>query len=196
MPRPPSDAKKRIIQTALALFATRGYHSTGITDILRESGVKRGTLYHYFASKKELGLAAIDEMVRLLAEQGAARHLRTDGHPIDRMVKMIDELPGVAKLPLGEALTPSVVVRLGTAEAEFSERISTRFEGFLSELEAILRRGVAEGQIAESVDPRVLSRAFAVMIQGVFFMSVLGFQPTIWEDGERWLKGYLNSLRA
>ena len=191
-----SDTRERIVQTALALFAARGYHNTGIADILKGSGVKRGTLYHHFASKKELGLAAIDEMFRLLAEQGAVRHLRTDGHPIDRMVKMLDELPGVTKLPSGESLTPSVAVRLGTAEAEFSAQLSTRFEGLLGEFEAILRRSVAEGQIAESVDPRVLSRAFVVMCQGIFFMSVLGFQPTIWEDAGRWLKDYLNSLRT
>src|SRR4030042_527583 len=104
MPRPPSDAKKRIIKTALALFATRGYHSTGITDILRESGVKRGALYHHFSSKKDLGLAAIDEMARVLAEETAIRHLQTSDHPIDRMLKIVDDLPGAVELPSGVPL--------------------------------------------------------------------------------------------
>jgi len=196
MPRPPSDARNRIVQTALALFAARGYHNTGIADILKESGVKRGALYHYFSSKNELGLAAIDEMFRLLAEQGAVKHLRTDGHPIDRMVKMLDALPGNTKLPSGESVTPSAAVRLGTAEAEFSQHLSTRFEELLGELEVILRKGVAEGQVQEGVEPLVVGRAFVVMCQGIFFMSVLGFQQAIWEDARGWLREYLNSLRA
>ena len=196
MPRPPSDARNRIVQTALALFAARGYHNTGVADILRESGVQRGALYHYFSSKKELGLAAIDETVRLLAEEGAGRHLRTDGHPIDRMLKIVDDLPGVVKLQSGEALTPSVAVRLGAAEAEFRERISTRFAEFTDELEAVVRRGIAEGQIVESVDPRVLSRAFMVMCEGIQFVYVLGLPEAMWEDARAWLKEYVDSLRA
>ena len=196
MPRPPSDARKRIVQAALTLFAARGYHNTGIADILKDSGVKRGTLYHYFSSKRELGLAAIDEMMRLLGEQGAARHLRTDGHPIDRMLKMIDELPGVVKLRSGEALTPSISVHLGAAEPEFRERISTRFTEAIGELEAVLRRGVDEGQIVQSVDPHVLSCLFFVTCEGVQFTSVLGLPQTLWDDVRAWMKEYLNSLRA
>ena len=196
MPRPTSDTRKRIVEAALALFAARGYHDTGIADILRESGVKRGSLYHYFSSKRELGLAVIDEMARLLAEEGAGRHLRTHGRPINRMLKIVDDLPGVVKLQSGEALTPSVAVRLGAAEAEFRERISTRFAQFTDELEAVVRRGVAEGQIVESVDPRVLSRAFMVMCEGIQFVYVLGLPEAMWEDARAWLKEYLNSLRA
>ena len=196
MPRPPSDAKKRIVQAALKLFAARGYHNTGIADILKESGVQRGALYHYFSSKKELGLAAIDETVRLLAEEGAGRHLRTHGRPIDRMLKIVDDLPGVVKLQSGEALTPSVVVRLGTAEPEFSERLSRRLSDFLDQLEAMVRRGVAEREIRESVDPRVVSCVFTVVSEGIFLMSVLGQRQAIWEDARRWLRDYVDSLRA
>jgi TetR/AcrR family transcriptional repressor of nem operon len=196
MPRRPSEAKKRIVQAAVTLFAARGYHNTGIADILKESGVKRGTLYYYFSSKRELGLAAIDEGARLLTDEGAGRHLRTQGHPIDRMLKMIDELPGAVKLQSGEPLTPSFAVRMGAVDAEFRERLSTRFAESIGGLEAILRRGVADGQIVESVDPRVLSRVFAVMCEGIQFTSILGQQQAIWEDARRWLKEYLNSLRA
>jgi TetR/AcrR family transcriptional repressor of nem operon len=192
----PSDARSRIVQTALTLFAARGYHNTGIADILQESCVKRGTLYHYFPSKRELGLAAIDEMARVLAEETAIRYLQTADHPIDRMLKIVDDLPGAVKLQSGEALTPSVVVRLGTADPEFGGRLSTRLAEFVAELEATVRSGVVEGQILESVNPRVLSRVFTVMCEGIFLMSVLGQRQAIWEDARHWLKEYLNSLRT
>jgi len=198
MPRPPSDARKRIVEAALALFAARGYHNTGIADILKASGVKRGTLYHHFSSKKELGLAAIDEMARLLGERGTARHLRTDGHPIDRMLKMIDDLPGMerAKGRWFEALTPSIAVYLGAAEPEFRERLSTLYAERIAQLEAMLRRGVAEGQIVDTIDPRALTCLFAVTCEGVQFTSVLGLPQAVLDDTRVLLKEYLNSLRA
>ncbi len=51
MPRR-QDPRQRLVQTALKLFASQGYHATGIADILRVSGCKRGSLYHYFTSKE------------------------------------------------------------------------------------------------------------------------------------------------
>jgi TetR/AcrR family transcriptional repressor of nem operon len=195
MPRRPSNARQRIVQGALELFAARGYHNTGIADILKESDVRRGSLYHHFTSKKELGLAAIDEMTRLLAEEGAGRHLRSRDHPIDKLLKMTDELPGRVRLRSGESLTPCLAVRLGAVEPEFRERISSRFTGLIDGIEAILRRGVAEGQIVEGVDPRVLAHAFVVMCEGIQLATVLGYQQAVWEDARRWLKEYLSSLR-
>lgn len=195
MPPRSSDAKKRIVQTALALFAARGYHNAGIADILKESRVKRGTLYHYFSCKKDLGLAAIDEIARVLAEETAVRGLQASGHPIDRMLRIVDDLPGIVKLQSGEALTPSAVVRLGTAEAEFGERLAEKLAEFLVQMEAIVRKGVDEGQIEQTADPRIVSRVFTVMCEGIFLMSVLGQRQAIWEDARSWLRDYLNSLR-
>jgi len=196
MPRPPSDAKKRIIQTALKLFSARGYHGTGIADILKESDVKRGSLYHYFSSKKELAFAAIDEQVRLIVEKGSIRHLTTDAHPIDRMLEVIDELPTMVKLDSGETLTPSLAVRLAAVDADFQQRLSAAYGGLIDELEVTLQKGVAQGDIADTVDPCVLAHMFTIMCEGMQFTSVLRQREDILEHARAWLKEYLNSLRA
>ena len=195
MPPPPSDARKRILEAALKLFSARGYHGAGIADILKESGVQRGSLYHYFSSKKELAFAAIDEQVRLLAERGSIRHLKTDAHPIDRMLEIIDELPTIVKLDSGETLTPGLAVRLGAVDADFQQRLSEVYGGLIDQLEVILLRGVAQGQIADNVDPCVLAHVFTVMCEGIQFTTVLRQREAILEDTRGWLKEYLNSLR-
>jgi len=74
---PSQESRKRLVQTALRLFASRGYHNTSIADILRESDCTRGVLYHYFPSKEELGYAAIDEGLRLAVAQGTGAYLQT-----------------------------------------------------------------------------------------------------------------------
>ncbi len=188
------DTRKRLVRTALALFATNGYHNTGIAEILKESGVKRGALYHHFSCKKELGLATIDEIGRIF-EETVVRFLQVPLHPIDRMVAIVDVLPGNMKLQSGAPLTPSVVVRLGTAEPEFSERLSARLSQSLADLEAIIRRGVSEGLIADRVEARLLSCVFGVMCEGIFLMSVLGQRQDVWEEARGWLRDYLTSLR-
>ena len=71
--------KGNLVQSAMRLFRRQGYASTGLQQILAESGAPRGSLYHYFPEGKEaLGEAAVDlagqrihEMLSELAERHA-----------------------------------------------------------------------------------------------------------------------------
>jgi AcrR family transcriptional regulator len=46
--------KEAILDTALSLFATYGYHSVGVDRIKDEAGVSKMTLYKYFPTKEAL----------------------------------------------------------------------------------------------------------------------------------------------
>jgi DNA-binding transcriptional regulator YbjK len=49
------DARKsRILEAALIEFADKGYKKASTNTIVREAGVSKGLLFHYFISKKEL----------------------------------------------------------------------------------------------------------------------------------------------
>lgn len=49
--------KQNIIEKASALFYKNGYNSTGINQIIKESGIAKATLYHHFKSKEDICLA-------------------------------------------------------------------------------------------------------------------------------------------
>lgn len=51
-----STRKKRaqVAETALRLFAERGYDQVSVGDIIEATGTSKGTFYHYFQSKEEL----------------------------------------------------------------------------------------------------------------------------------------------
>lgn len=52
-----TDIKQHIIETASYLFYKNGYNSTGINEIIAESGIAKATLYHHFKSKEDICLA-------------------------------------------------------------------------------------------------------------------------------------------
>ncbi len=58
----PANTPKRelLLKTALRLFNRDGYHAVGIDKILAESKLAKMTLYHHFASKEDLIVAALD----------------------------------------------------------------------------------------------------------------------------------------
>src|SRR5262245_39795857 len=52
-----------LIETAGALFASRGYDRTSVDAIIRQAGVSKGAFYHHFASKEQLLDAVTDFIV-------------------------------------------------------------------------------------------------------------------------------------
>jgi AcrR family transcriptional regulator len=49
-----SDKSELILNSALHLFITKGFHNTPTSLIAKEAGVATGTLFHYFKTKKDL----------------------------------------------------------------------------------------------------------------------------------------------
>ena len=47
----PEARKQEILETAMKLFAEKGYEKTSISDIAKEIGVAQGLCYRYFPSK-------------------------------------------------------------------------------------------------------------------------------------------------
>jgi TetR/AcrR family transcriptional repressor of nem operon len=57
---PPNDTRERLLKTACDLIWSNSYHSTGVDRICAEAGVKKGSFYHFFASKEELAIAVLE----------------------------------------------------------------------------------------------------------------------------------------
>ena len=60
-----SNAREKLIQTAMQLIWQRGYGAVGVSALCREAGVKPGSFYYFFPSKRDLVLAALEENWRL-----------------------------------------------------------------------------------------------------------------------------------
>jgi AcrR family transcriptional regulator len=61
-------AQKRrlLVATAAALFNEVGYHNASVEDVAAACGIRKPTVYHYFASKEEILYWIHDEFITLL----------------------------------------------------------------------------------------------------------------------------------
>lgn len=58
-PKNPEAIRNRLLDVGLTAFAKRGYHGTGIKEIVDAAQIPKGSFYNYFKSKEEFGLAIV-----------------------------------------------------------------------------------------------------------------------------------------
>ena len=103
--RNPERTRARILASALALFAKKGYVHTTFTDIAARLEMTKGAVYWHFESKQALLMALIDEMLEKFKRQIA--ELLPDGETsfdglsfsvvADMMVRNADQIIGDVK---------------------------------------------------------------------------------------------------
>ena len=61
--------RERVLAAARRLFADRGVRAVTMSDVAREAGVAKGTVFHRFGDRAGLALALLDEAERALQER-------------------------------------------------------------------------------------------------------------------------------
>jgi AcrR family transcriptional regulator len=124
--------RKLILDTALRLFAERGYAGATMRDIAREAGCSVGLAYRYFARKEEMVLAfylqcaeELEDEVRGLAADSLAvrfeKALRAD-------IARVAPYRGAFAALFGVALSPeSELAVLGEAVSNVRQRVWSTF---------------------------------------------------------------------
>lgn len=64
-----SEKQNRIINAAIKEFAQKGYDSASTNEIVKEAGISKGLLFHYFQSKKQLFFFLFDYCYKLVADE-------------------------------------------------------------------------------------------------------------------------------
>ena len=60
----PEETVRKILDTAERLFIEKGYDRTSLQDILDETGLSKGAVYHHFASKEDIFYSVCDRIGR------------------------------------------------------------------------------------------------------------------------------------
>jgi TetR/AcrR family transcriptional regulator, transcriptional repressor for nem operon len=89
-PRDSTATRARLLEAARDVIRAKGYTGTTVDDICAEAKVSKGSFFHHFASKEELGVAAIeafDAMATALFAEAPYTRLRD---PRDRVLGYVD----------------------------------------------------------------------------------------------------------
>lgn len=97
-------ARLALLNAALTLVRKQGWAATSLDQLCTAAGVTNGTLFHYFASTDELGVAAAQHWSDVTGPLFAKADYHGRADPLDRIFGYIDFRAAIAKGPL-EAFT-------------------------------------------------------------------------------------------
>jgi AcrR family transcriptional regulator len=85
----PDDTRKRILDAAWTLIATRGYHRVRIADVADAAGTSSASVHYYFEDKDTLLDRALRHNVELAYDRQSA-NLPPVADPRDRLLRLLD----------------------------------------------------------------------------------------------------------
>jgi len=87
-------SKEEILKESIKLFKIRGYSNTSMANIAEACGLIKGSIYHHFKSKEEIGLESLKYIHNYFAEfifSIAYRSDLSDKQKIELIVKKTDD---------------------------------------------------------------------------------------------------------
>ena len=143
----PEETVAKILDTALALFCSKGYDATTIQDIVDGlDGMTKGAIYHHFKSKEEIFDAAFERAMAPVAKRRRAAFERDDLTGAQKLKALYAAESVVPQAELWARIRPA-------ADPVKSERLlALQYQGTFDEsveqyLLPVIEEGIADGSI-------------------------------------------------
>jgi AcrR family transcriptional regulator len=163
--RTKKERKYQIMEAALSVFVRRGYTNTRMDDIVKESGLSKGAIYHHYESKKDLFLSLIDHWEThsfpdFYSKNGRSR---TATNTLRDFAQAILEIFNSKKhLFLAEIEFWS----LSNQDIEVRERSQALYEKLINLFELVLQKGIRNGEF-KKIDTRLTALFILSSFQGI-----------------------------
>ncbi|MCC6143535.1 MAG: TetR/AcrR family transcriptional regulator [Candidatus Hydrogenedentes bacterium] len=188
-------AKEKLTEAALELMLRQGYGNTTVDEVCLRAGVSKGSCYHFFDSKEELGLAALARYFKLGMEDLTAGAYMEIEDPFERAYGFVDHVAAIAE----EHWQHGCLIGTFAMElAETNERLRKEAACYFGEIEQSLAETFAPFAATEGQRPNSLeiARHFTVVLEGAIVLSRAYGDLSLISEGLKPFRFYLDTLRA
>ena len=178
------DTRQRLLDTAEKLFYARSYEDVGVQEICREAGVKKGSFYHFFPSKRDLTLAILDASWNRYRETMLAQVFAGDIPPLQRIERLLDSQyrhHKAVKDATGQVMGcpyGNLAGEMSTQDEGIRERLKRIFRDLEAPIEEVLNEAMAAGDLTE-LDSRATAGAMVAYLEGLTLMAKTWNDPEI-----------------
>src|SRR4051794_13839747 len=176
------DKRRLILDAAIRVFASRGFHHCRVSDVADEAGVAHGLVYPYFGAKEEILNQVFSERWQLMLNAIAE---------IDRQeVPARDKLYLVASFIIDSYhhepdLMKVIIVEVTRAANTFGRDHLDKIREAYGMIAAIVESARADGSFKEDISAEFASMCFYGAIEQLLSGWIFGYLPTSDEEFER-----------
>lgn len=162
-----TETADRLIESTRELLWERGYVGTSPRAIQQRAGVGQGSMYHHFAGKPDLALAAVRrtaEELRAVAETQFA----APGTAVERVTGyLLRERDVLRGCPVGRLTQDPDIV----ASPELRRPVEETFDWLRRRLASVLAEGAERGELDARLDPADTAAALVAVLQGGYVLA-------------------------
>ncbi|SCZ63256.1 TetR/AcrR family transcriptional regulator [Thiohalomonas denitrificans] len=171
-----SDTRDRLVEAAIDLIYARSFGAVGVQEICARARVQKGSFYHFFRSKQELAMAAIDVLWQRLQVEVFDPAFADDVPPLERIARFFTlsarfqrnqaKVSGhVLGCPFG-----NLALEMSTQDEVIRGRVDAVFRLAERRIEQALEAALADGS-APHIDPPSAARAVFAFMEGALLMA-------------------------
>ncbi len=148
----PQDKRQKILDASIREFAENGYEKASTNAIVKEAGIAKGLLFHYFGNKKELYLYVLDYCI----EHYVDYFLRNLG---DLPADLLDRLMAWGTLKVKMLSEDPLIYRMSVSTiegvtAEIKSELMQRYAKQTERLMPVFLKGMDFSGLREGLDPQ------------------------------------------
>lgn len=194
----PDLTRQKMLEAAFAEIHRNGFQAASLSQILADTGLTKGALYHHFPDKKALGLAVIEEVVRPLMRSMMVDPLEGTDRPLAALQALLKTKAAMDEplmLELGCPLN-NLMQEMSPVDETFRVRLNAVFEDWVAAVAAALERGKQSGEVQADVATDETAFFIVSALEGCIGMSknaqsIVAFRGCLTQLGR-----YLETLKA
>ena len=190
-----TDTRQRIIDSARELIYARSYSDVGVQQICDNAGVKKGSFYHFFPSKRDLTLAVLDQFQVFFRDTILNRAFAADIPPLERIARFfssIYEFQKQTKAATGHILGcpfGNIGCEMSTQDEALRSRVDAIFRASERPFEQALQAAIDCGDLPPNIDTAATARAMFAYAEGIMMYAKTRNDPELIRDlGQRALQ--------
>ena len=183
--------RENILDAVFALVYTRGYNGTSMSMILKACQIPKGSLYHYFPSKKVMVLTVLKERIAPRMEQFYDLENHNDDHEIDTLIAAIIKVADNKELLQYGCPLNRLNQEMAPVDADFASEINSIYEKLKDKIVHLL----SNSRLEENVNINALSEYVIASVWGALSLSPQQSSKTRYLQTVSHLITYLKTLK-
>ena len=187
-----NNSREKLLNVAFDEIYHNGYYATSVDKILKSAKMNKGSMYHFFKSKKELGLAVVNERVATYIEDKYGVLLQYDANIIDELLKLIKDRKKFDFIT--GCKVNNLIQELSSKDKEFKSALEVVYFRFEKIIEEVLQKAIVNNEIKHD-DAKALGIYVVASLEGCLITAKKSHNADMFQDCISQLELFLNSLK-